>query len=58
MPDKWLQIKGDPSVRAFLFEQSRIDSGFDLDIDNINRIVHVLLSEKGAFHVKIHFSSS
>jgi len=58
MPDKWLQIKGDPSVRAFLFQQSRVDSGFDLDIDSINRIVHALLEEKGAFHVKIHFSSS
>ena len=58
MPDKWLQIKGDPSVRAFLFEQCRVDSGFDLDIDSINRIVYALLTEKGAFHVKIHFSSS
>ena len=58
MPEKWLQVKGDPSVRAFLFEQCRVDSGFDLDIDSINRIVYALLTEKGAFHVKIHFSSS
>jgi hypothetical protein len=58
MPDRWLQIKGDPSVRAFLFQQSRVDSGFDLDIESINRVVLALLTEKGAFHVKIHFSSS
>jgi hypothetical protein len=58
MPNRWLQIKGDPSVRAFLFQQSRVESGFDLDIDGINRIVYALLTTKGAFHVKIHFSSS
>ena len=58
MPDKWLQIKGDPSVRAFLFQQSRVDSAFDMDLDGINRIVYALLTEKGAFHVKIHYSSS
>jgi len=51
MPSKWLQVKGDPSVRAFLFEQTRVESGFDLDLDRINHIVYTLLSEKGAFHV-------
>ena len=29
MPHKWLQIKGDPSVRDFLFQQSRVDSLLD-----------------------------
>jgi hypothetical protein len=58
MPYKWLQIKGDPSVRAFLFQQSRIESLFDSDIDRIHDIVHALLTKKGAFHVKIHYSSS
>ena len=58
MPDRWLQIKGDPSVRAFLFQQSRVDSVFDSDIDRIHEIVHALLTSKGAFHVKIHYSSS
>ena len=58
MPYKWLQIKGDPSVRAFLFQQSRIESLFDSDIDRIHDIVHALLTKMGAFHVKIHYSSS
>jgi len=58
MPDRWLQIKGDPSVRAFLFQQSRVDSLFDSDIDRIHDIVHLLLTRKGAFHVKVHYSSS
>jgi hypothetical protein len=58
MPYKWLQIKGDPSVRAFLFQQSRVESLFDSEIDRIHEIVHELLSRKGAFHVKVHYSSS
>lgn len=58
MPHKWLQIKGDPSVKDFLFQQSRVDSLFDSNIDRIHEIVNTLLTEKGAFHVKIHYSSS
>ena len=58
MPDRWLQIKSDPSVRAFLFQQSRVTSQFDDDIDRIHDIVYALLTVKGAFHVKIHYSSS
>ena len=58
MPERWLQIKGDPSVRAFLFQQSRVGSLFDSYIDRIHEIVHVLLTRKGAFHVKVHYSSS
>jgi hypothetical protein len=58
MPDKWLQIKGDPSVRAFLFQQSRVESLFDAEIDRIHAIIYDLLRHKGAFHVKVHYSSS
>jgi hypothetical protein len=58
MPDRWLQVKGDPSVRNFLFEQRRIESLFDTDLDRIHEIVYALLTFKGAFHVKVHYSSS
>jgi len=58
MPERWLQIKGDPSVRAFLFEQQRIESMFDTSIDRLHQIVSVLLAQKGVFHTKIHYSSS
>lgn len=58
MPQKWLQIKGDPSVRAFLFQQSRVESLFDSELDRIHSIVRDLLTVKGAFHVKVHYSSS
>jgi hypothetical protein len=58
MPERWLQIKGDPSVRAFLFEQKRIESLFDTSIDRLHQIVLGLLTRKGVFHAKIHYSSS
>ena len=58
MPYKWLQIKGDPSVRAFLFQQQRVESLFDSNLDRIHEIVYALLAAKGAFHVKMHYSSS
>jgi len=58
MPERWLQIKGDPSVRAQLFQQQRIESLFDTQIDRVHEIVHALLTRKGVFHAKIHYSSS
>ena len=32
MPERWLQIKGDPMVRGFLFQQQRVKSLFDAQI--------------------------
>ena len=58
MPERWLQIKGDPSVRAFLFEQQRVQSLFDEHIDRVLEVMRQLLTRKGVFHVKAHFSSS
>jgi len=58
MPQKWMQVKGDPSVREFLFQQCRVESLFDSQLDHIHEIVQSLLARKGAFHVKIHYSSS
>jgi hypothetical protein len=58
MPNRWLQIKGDPSVRGFLFQQQRVESLFDAPIDRIHEIAHTLIGRKGVFHIKIHYSSS
>jgi hypothetical protein len=58
MPQRWLQIKGDAAVRALLFQQQRITSLFDEDIDRVHRVVKRLLLTKGVFHAKIHYSSS
>lgn len=58
MPERWLQIKGDPSVRAFLFQQQRVESLCDSSIDRLHEIVRALLTHKGVFHTKVHYSSS
>ena len=58
MPERWLQIKGDPSVRDFLFEQQRTVSLFDTTLDRVHEIVLTLFMRKGVFHSKIHYSSS
>jgi hypothetical protein len=58
MPERWLQIKGDPSIRAQLFNQTRVESLFDSSIDRVHAIVRDLLARKGVFHAKIHYSSN
>jgi len=58
MNKRWLQIKGDPSVRRFLFEQKREVSLFDQRIDDLMRVVENFLIMRGVFHAKIHFSST
>lgn len=58
MPKRWLQVKGDPSVRAFLFDQSRQSSLFDEKIDELNQVIFDLTVHKGVFHIKAHYSSS
>ena len=58
MPYKWLQVKGDPMVREFLFAQRRVESYFDPQLDRVHDIVRVLLVAKGVFNIRIHYSSS
>jgi len=58
VPDRWFQVKGDPSVRAFLFQQERVQSLFDERLDEVHHIIHALLTQKGVFHLKTHYSSS
>lgn len=58
MPETWLQIKGDPSIRAQLFVQRRTTSLFDQSLDSVHQIARDLLVHKGVFHVKIHYASS
>lgn len=57
MPDNWIQIKGDPSIRKFLFEQERTFNEFDRHIDAVLDKVATLIKNHGVFHAKIHFSS-
>ena len=57
MSRHWLQIRGDPSIRRFLFRQSRIDNEFDTRLGEVLDRVGRLLGGRGIFHAKVHFSS-
>ena len=55
---EWRQIKGDPSIRSTLFQQTRTASAMDERIDEVLDVVESLITEQGIFHAKLHFSSS
>lgn len=57
MTQRWLQIRGDPAVRRFVFEQARVKNDFDAHIDEVLTHVACLVREHGVFHAKVHFSS-
>jgi hypothetical protein len=57
-PNRWQQLKGDPAIRGSLFEQQRVESLMDRNIDDVLTVLEELLTVSGVFHCKIHFSSS
>jgi hypothetical protein len=57
-PEQWVQLKGDPAIRAGLFHQARTDSLMDQRIDAVLDLMHELITMHGVFHCKLHFSSS
>jgi hypothetical protein len=57
-PEQWLQLRGDPAIRAGLFHQARTDSLMDQRIDAALDLLHELITVHGVFHGKLHFSSS
>ena len=57
MAKRWLQMRGDSSIRRFLFSQSRVDNDFDDHLEEVLTTVELLLRERGVFHARIHFSS-
>ena len=57
-PGDWRQIKGDPAIRSTLFQQSRVESPMDRNLDKALPIVEELLTERGIFQCQINFSSS
>jgi len=58
MPAQWRQIKGDPAIRQNLFQQERVTSAMDEQLDQVNDIITDLLINRGVFHAKLHYSSS
>lgn len=57
-PTRWRQLKGDPAIRGHVFQQCRIQSRLDENIDMILPVFEELVAENGVFNLKIHFSSS
>ncbi len=57
-PRSWMQIKGDPAIRQGLFNQCRVESDMDKNMDDVIGIVEGLMRDRGIFHAKLHFSSS
>jgi len=57
-PDAWRQVKGDPAIRGTLFQQCRVESPMDRNLDQALSILEELLTERGVFQCQIHFSSS
>ncbi len=56
--DNWRQIKGDPEIRSNLFNQHRVESAMDKDIDTVHNIATELMTQLGVFHLKLHYASS
>jgi hypothetical protein len=57
LQERWLQIRGDPSVRQFVFEHKRVASEFDARLDEVLARVETLLRRHGVFHARTNFSS-
>ncbi len=57
-PGDWRQVKGDPAIRGVLFQQTRVESPMDRNMQQALSILEELLTERGIFQCQIHFSSS
>jgi len=57
-PGNWRQVKGDPAIRGTVFQQCRIESPMDGNLEQALSILEELLTQRGVFQCQIHFSSS
>ncbi|HRH82304.1 MAG TPA: PDC sensor domain-containing protein [Thiobacillaceae bacterium] len=57
-PGTWRQVRGDPAIRGSVFQQCRIDSTLDQNLEQALSILEELLTQRGVFQCVIHFSSS
>ncbi len=57
-PGYWRQVKGDPAIRGTVFEQCRVESPMDRNLEQAFSILEELLTQRGVFQCVIHFSSS
>jgi hypothetical protein len=57
-PGYWRQVKGDPAIRSGVFQQCRVESPMDVNIEQALSILEELLTQRGVFQCHVHFSSS
>jgi hypothetical protein len=57
-PGYWRQVKGDPVIRSAVFQQCRVESRMDGNLEQALSILEELLTQRGVFQCQIHFSSS
>lgn len=57
-PGHWRQVKGDPAIRGLVFQQRRVESRMDGNMEQALSILEELLTQRGVFQCQIHFSSS
>jgi len=57
-PGYWRQVKGDPAIRGTVFQQCRVESPMDGNLEQSLSILEELLTMRGVFQCQIHFSSS
>ena len=57
-PRRWLQLRGDPSIRGTVFHQTRTESELDRHLDTVTGVLASLMADHGVYHVILHFSSS
>jgi hypothetical protein len=57
-PGYWRQVKGDPAIRSGVFQQCRVESPMDGNIEQALSILEELLTQRGVFQCQVHFSSS
>lgn len=57
-PNQWLQLKGDPAIRGGLFNQQRVESLMDQQMNQAMQKINELILYHGVFQINLHFSSS
>lgn len=57
-PGYWRQVRGDPAIRGTVFQQCRVPSPMDGNIEQALSILEELLTQRGVFQCQVHFSSS
>ena len=57
MRSRWLQVRDDASGHPSAHEPGRVQSEFDLRLDEVLARVEMLILARGVFHAKMHFST-